>query len=259
MNSESLGLPLEYQKLPQYFNAVEFSEDPNAKNVVIEKLLKKHNVKTVLDLTCGTGSQVFFLVERGYNVTGADFSPDLLKIARERAAQEDVDVVFIDGDMRTIQVGMFDAVITIANAVGHLTKADFAQAVRNIHQNLNIGGVYVFDIFNLGAMTDSVVAKFACYVHKQVGDVQVLATQCSTIDRSTGLLTSYDSLMIQKNAEKPEQLSNVFSLQLYTAQELQQMLSEAGFEVVAQYGLDGSKFVDNKTLSILTVARKKSG
>jgi SAM-dependent methyltransferase len=48
----------------------------------------------------------------------------------------------------------FDAVITIFNAVGHLTKSGFEKAIRNIHRNLNAGGIYVFDILNLEAMTD---------------------------------------------------------------------------------------------------------
>lgn len=259
MNEQVLGLPLSYQQLSQYFDALEFSNDAESKNVVIEKLLKTYHVKTVLDLTCGTGSQVFFLAKHGYLVTGADFSPDLLKTARKRAVEEHIDCTFIDGDMRTLKAGTFDAVITISNAVGHLTKDDFVKTMHNVYHNLKEGGVYIFDIFNVAAMTDDVVANLACYVHRKVDGVQVLAMQCSTIDRSTGLLTSYDSLMIQKNAEKPEQFSNIFSLQLYTAQELQEMLGKTGFEVMAQYGLDGTDFVADKTLSILTVARKKEG
>lgn len=32
-------------------------------------------------------------------------------------------------------------------------------------------------------MTDEIIKNFDCYVHKKVGDYQMLATQCSTIDR----------------------------------------------------------------------------
>ncbi len=71
-------------------------------------MLRKYKVKSVLDLTCGTGSQVFLLTERGYDVTGADFSPALLEQARNRALKEKIDVNFIDGDMRALKVGQFD-------------------------------------------------------------------------------------------------------------------------------------------------------
>ncbi|MCX7114308.1 MAG: methyltransferase domain-containing protein [Gammaproteobacteria bacterium] len=251
-----LGLPLEYQKLPEYFDAGNISDNTAEKNAVIEKLLKTYQVNTVLDLTCGTGSQVFFLNERGYKVTGADFSPELLKTARERASRKKIDLTFIDGDMRTLKVGTFDAVVTIFNAIGHVTKADFEKTLRNICSNLKDGGIYIFDIINLDAMTDTVVADFAYQIHKKVGDTQYLATQCSTIDRARGILTSYDAILIQKNAEAPERFHNTFSLQIYNATELRTMLAKNGFETLGHYGMKGEKFMEDSTQNILTVAQK---
>ena len=178
-------------------------------------------------------------------------------MARGRALEEKVDVRFIEGDMRTLQIGCFDAVITIFNAVGHLTKSSFKIAMKNIHKNLKDGGIYVFDILNLNAMTDSVVADFAWYVHKKINDTQIQTMQCSTIDRAKGILTSYDNYMIQKNADKPNMFKSKFSLQIYTAQELRGMLIKNGFEIVGQYGMQGEDFSEHKTISILTVAKKK--
>ena len=257
MSKGKLGLPFEYQKYPEYFDVFNINENTDAKNKVIESLLQKHKVSTVLDLTCGTGSQVFFLAKRGYKCVGADFSPDLLKIARYKAKKEIIAVKFIDGDMRTLKVGTFDAVITIFNAVGHLTKLGFEKAMRNINSNLKEGGIYIFDILNLQAMTDKVVADLAYHMNEQTNDTRVHALQCSTVDKNTGLITSYNMCMLQTNAEKPRQINNKCSLQIYTAKELQEMLSRNGFETVVQYGMDGSKFVKDKSISILTVARKK--
>ena len=67
MNSDELGLPLEYRALPQFFDAHEISKDTEVKNQVIEQILQKYDVKSVLDLTCGTGSQVFFLEKQDIN------------------------------------------------------------------------------------------------------------------------------------------------------------------------------------------------
>lgn len=256
MTVRTLGLPLEYKKLPQYFDAWNINEDTQAKNSVIEKLLKQQDVKTVLDVSCGTGSQVFFLLEHGYQVVGADFSPELLKIARKRALAQKIKVKFIDGDMRTLRVGQFDAVISIFNAVGHLTKSGFSKAIKNAASNLKNGGIFVFDIFNLEAMTDKTVAELACYVHKKINNTQILSTQCSTLDRVNGILTSYDSYMIQKDILKPEILTNKFSLQIYSARELNNILAKNGFTTLGQYAMDGSKFQRLKSLNILTVAQK---
>ena len=256
MTKNNLGLPLEYQQLPEYFDIHNINDDTDTKNSIIEKLLKKYYADTVLDLTCGTGSQVFYLVERGYQVVGADFSPALIKQAQEKAQQKNLDLQFLDGDMRTVQVGNFDAVITIFNSIGHVSKEDFAQTLQNIRKNLKDGGVYIFDIFNLQAMTDQVVTGLIMDIKKVVNGVNIHNIQHSTIDKNSGLLTSYDKLVVENNG-KIQAFENKFSLQIYRAKELQNILNDNGFDVLEQSGFDGSNFVEDKSLSILTVAKKR--
>ncbi len=42
----------------------------------------------ILDLGCGTGEDALFLARAGYRVVGADFSPEMVRIARQKAAEE---------------------------------------------------------------------------------------------------------------------------------------------------------------------------
>lgn len=256
-DKHKLGLPLEYQQMPEYFDVHNVNKETEAKNALIEKLLKEERVNTVLDMTCGTGSQVFYLAERGYEVIGSDFSPALIKIAQAKANKLGKNITFIDGDMRALRVGKFDAVITIFNAIGHLTKADFEKALQNIHANLKDGGVYVFDIFNLQAITDDIINDFVMDIESVVNDVKIRNVQHSEIDRKNGFLTSHDHYTILKNGCEPEIHSNTFSLQIYTAEELQEMLDRNGFETIYQYDMEGNDFIADKSLNILTVARKK--
>lgn len=255
MENNTLDLPLQYSTLYKYYDIL--SGNDTSKNRVIEKILRKHKVESVLDLTCGTGSQLFWLAKRGFKVTGVDLSPALLNIAKEKAQKEKLDVPLLEGDMRTIQVGKFDAVITIFNAIGHLTKEGFEKALQNIHRNLKNGGLYIFDIFNLDAMTDNVVNDLAMDLQKTVNDTKIHNVQYSKIDRESGRLTSYDCFTIQEDSDKPKIFEGEFTLQIYTAQELREMLSRNGFETLDQYGIDGSKFLKHKTINILTVAKKQ--
>lgn len=256
MKTKNFGLPPEYQEFPEYFDAFNTDETTEFKNSVIEKILKKYKVKTVLDVTCGTGSQVFYLQKHGYQVIGSDFSPALIQKAREKAAKQNIDLQFLDGDMRTIQVGKFDAVISIFNAIGHLSKEDFIKAIKNIRNNLHDGGLYVFDIFNLNAMSEKVVHDLAMDQNKIIGKTKIHATQHSTIDTANGLLTSYNHYVIAHGSHAPKEFTNHFTLQIYTALELQEVLRSCGFEILGQFGMNGSKFIDDTTLNILTVARK---
>ena len=253
----SLGLPVAYQKYPEYFDAFNINETTDAKNAAIEKLLKGQNVKSVLDMTCGTGSQVFHLEKNGYKVTGSDFSPELLKQAREKAKAAKLDIKFIDGDMRKLKVGHFDAVITMFNAVWHLTKAGFSKAIKNIGNNLKDGGIYIFDIFNLNALDESSIPDLFYCAHRKFNNSQLHGAQYSTLDKELGLLTSYNNYFMQKNSQKPTSFQSKFTLQIYTHNELEEMLSASGFEEISHYDIYGSKFLKNISQSILTLARKK--
>jgi cyclopropane fatty-acyl-phospholipid synthase-like methyltransferase len=256
-NTNELALPLEYQIVPEYFDAHNVNENTAAKNALIEKLLKFHHVHTVLDMTCGTGSQVFYLEEHGYEVMGSDFSSGLIKQARGKAKQAGKNLTFMDGDMRNLQVGKFDAVITIFNAIGHLTKADFEIALKNIHANLKDDGIYIFDIFNLQAISDEIINDFAMEIETTVHDGKILNVQHSTIDRVNGFLISHDHYTIYKDCKEPEVQENTFSLQIYTVDELQTLLAKTGFEIIHQYDMDGNDFIAEESLNILIVARAK--
>jgi 2-polyprenyl-3-methyl-5-hydroxy-6-metoxy-1,4-benzoquinol methylase len=52
----------------------------------------------VVDLGCGTGSLSVLLAESGYLVRGLDFSPQMVELARHKAADAGVRVTFEQGD-----------------------------------------------------------------------------------------------------------------------------------------------------------------
>jgi ubiquinone/menaquinone biosynthesis C-methylase UbiE len=250
-----LGLPLEYKKIPEFFDSNQ-GDNEYKNNEGLEKILKKHNVKNILDLTCGTGNQVFFLANLGYKIIGSDFSPKLLEIARLKAKNRKLELQFFDGDMRISHFGEFDAVITMFNAVGHVSKKDFIKTMKNVLKNLKDGGIYVFDIFNLTALTKEVVKDFYYQEIKTTKDSTLLHSQASIVEANKKLLTSYDTYVLQKNVEKPKNFHNKFSLRIYDAKELKEMLLISGFKEVEFYALDGSNFQENKTVSLLTLAKK---
>ncbi len=250
-------IPDWYNKDSKYEEAIN-EDSPNSRttNRTIEKILKKYKVKTVLDLTCGTGSQVFWLLKRGYQVTGSDISRGMLKIAEKKAKKEKINIKFLRGDMRTINVGKFDAAITIFNAIGHLTKAGFEKTMRNIHSNLHDGGIYIFDILNLSYAQDGDnIKKLSYEIIKTLGKTKIRTIQHSIINNE-GILISYTTHYEQEDSGKLKTSKNVITLQLYTAKELKAMLVRNGFKVLGQYAIDGSKFSKKKTERIVTVAKK---
>jgi SAM-dependent methyltransferase len=159
--------------------------------------------------------------------------------------------------MRSVKAGKFDAVITIFNAIGHLTKDDFKKTLQNIRANLKDNGIYIFDIFNLQAITAEIIDDFAIDTESVVNGANIHHVQYSEIDREKALLTSHDQYTIFKDGYEPEVHTNSFSLQIYTAKKLQAILRENGFKIVGLYDIDGADFIADQSLNILTVAKKE--
>jgi ubiquinone/menaquinone biosynthesis C-methylase UbiE len=83
----------------------------------LRRFLRDHGVQTVLDASCGPGTQAIALARLGYTVTAADPSGGLLARARQNAATYGVadKITFVQSDFQNLHnclSGPFDAVLT---------------------------------------------------------------------------------------------------------------------------------------------------
>ena len=255
MNSKShvSAKPSHYDQSAEHYDVLN-EETSKQINQTIEKILEKYKLKTVLDFTCGTGSQAFWLAKRGHNVTGCDISDSMLKVAKKKPKNKNI--TLLKGDMRTKKIGKFDACITIFNSIGHLTKQDFEKAIRNIHENLKGDGIYIFDIFNLNyLLKDDNITKFTIDWFKKSGNKMVREIQYSTINKQ-GIMASYTTSIIEYKTRDPKVTKSAQTLQTYSAAQLKEILKKNGFKVLRQCDIDGTRFSDTKTERILTIAKK---
>lgn len=93
----------------------------------------------VLDLACGTGNATIPAARKGARVTGLDFSPDLLAIARERAADARVEVEWVEGDAQELPFpdASFDRVIS---TFGHMFAPDHQRTAAEMRRVCRPGG-----------------------------------------------------------------------------------------------------------------------
>lgn len=258
MKKNRLGFPLEYNEMPYLFDFHHVDAKTNIRTELLNQLLKKYNAKTVLDLTCGTGAQLLYLAQCGYQMTGSDLCEPLVKIAQSRAKELGLDIPMYQGDMRTACYGSFTAVITIFNAIGHLSRAGLKRAFKNIYNNIKPGGIYIFDILNPDVLANMSMADFSLCKEAIIDKTHVYHVQCSTYDVVKKLLTSHDTYVMQKNGSKPYTITNRFSFQLHRMDELLDLLSKTGFTCVEKLDFDGGLFEQDKTVRMLLIAQKSS-
>ncbi|MGC1451439.1 MAG: class I SAM-dependent methyltransferase [Candidatus Sulfotelmatobacter sp.] len=73
----------------------------------------------VLDVACGTGNVAIPAAKTGARVTGIDIAPNLVEQAKQRAAAEQLDIRFEEGDAEELPYadGSFDVIVSMFGAM----------------------------------------------------------------------------------------------------------------------------------------------
>jgi SAM-dependent methyltransferase len=134
------------------YDALYEEKDYSAEVDVIESALRRDGrpgAHSILDLGCGTGRHAVLLAQRGYDVLGVDRSPAMLVRAMERAATAGQGIEFLEGDVRTVDLGRtFDAVLLMFAVLGYqLSDEDVARTIDAVARHLRPGGLLLFDIW----------------------------------------------------------------------------------------------------------------
>lgn len=119
-------------------------KDYHAETAELRRIIDQScpGARSLLDVACGTGAHLAEL-RQWYEVEGADLSPAMLAVARERLPR----VRLHQADMRTLDLGRsFDAVICLFSSIGYIIEpAEMRSAVARLAAHVAPGGVLVLD------------------------------------------------------------------------------------------------------------------
>ena len=198
----------------------------------IEDIFAKNNLKPslVLDLGCGTGSITNILAKRGYDMIGVDISPDMLNVARDKATEEGLDVLYLCQDIREFELyGTVDAIICTLDVLNYITDPDeLKQVFRLVRNYLNPDGIFIFDI-NTEHKLKNILGNNT-FITDEEGVFYSWENEYSD-----GLSTQYLTFFAELDDGTYERFDEVHVQRAYTVEEFKNMLADAGMSFDAEY------------------------
>lgn len=123
---------------------------------IVEEYRKKFQIDGIklLDLACGTGELSVRFAQKGFDVTGADLSTDMLSVAKVKADGLSLPIQFFEQDMtRLDELGEFDIIGIFCDSLNYLENEEAVkQTFEGVNRLLKKGGLFLFDVHSVYKM-----------------------------------------------------------------------------------------------------------
>lgn len=226
-----------YDMLAPIYDEINKDIDYSSWADFIEKIIEKNQgfdeQNLILDLGSGTGRMTLELAKRGYDMTGVDYSAEMLDIARTEAEKNKItNILWLNQDMRDFELyGTVGVTVSCLDCMNHLTtRADFERCLSLVHNYLVPGGLFIFDV-NGKAKFEKIYSDNS-YVMETEDSVCVWQ---NFYNQTSGVCRFYITLFKENENGSYDRYDEVQKEKMYTLKNIKNMLSKTGFEFLGAY------------------------
>lgn len=216
----------------------------------LTRMASPERYSDLLDIGCGPGLYAERLHDRGYRVTGIDFSNRSIAYAKDRAVATNRSIAYHYGNYLEMSYReQFDLAILIYCDYGALSPEEGANLLKLIYQSLRPGGKVLLDVFS--------PRKYELFLERHVWDFHEhggfwLNEPHFVIQgdsRYGDLVTLEQTTVVSRNEARTYHIWNRY----FTPDMISGELENAGFHNPAHYGdVTGKQWTsDSDTLAIV--------
>lgn len=195
----------------------------------LSKLVESLKAKDILEFACGTGAVAVGLAAMGYRVVGVDYSADMLKSARRKAREHDVDIRFVSADIGKVNLDrQFDLLLCLGNTIPHFTgPRSLARLFANCRQHLRPGGHIIIQQLNYDRILRERPLTFATDIDRDLIRIKQYRYRKDLVD--------FHITLVDSSQAPPRISSSRITLKPWLKDELSANLRGAGFDGIKTY------------------------
>ncbi len=188
--------------------------------------------KLAAELGCGTGNITVRLAKSGIEMIGIDISEEMLNIAREKAEEENAEILYLCQDMCEFELyGTVDTIVSLCDSINYITEEDdLLQVFKLVNNYLEPKGLFIFDVNTeykfknvLGENTFAQSDEDAAYIWQ------------NTYDEIEKINEYYVDFFIAENDGKYLRVEECHYERAYSIEEIKGIIEQSGMEFLAVY------------------------
>lgn len=247
-----------FQKYADYYDLLYQDKDYKKECDFLLSVIKKYSpieVRSILSLGCGTANHDIILAKKDFKITGIDRSEKMIKIAKEKAKKENLDIEFKIADITDFKINKkFDFAMAMFNVAGYLTEnMQMEKMLKNTNQVLKSGALFVFDCwYGPAVLKNRPVNK-----KRKIGSELVRRTT-QKLDIEKSIIDINFEIFKKGNGDFKKITSENHKIRFWYLPELTYFLDKNGFELIKVCNfLDLNSKISEDNWNIFVIARKK--
>jgi len=206
--------------------------------MALKRWFGERDIKTVLDASCGPGTQAVALAKIGYRVLASDPSAGMLRRAHDHAQAHGVldRINFLRAsflDLSKMSEGDLDAIITKGNAFPHLlTDTDIEETVQGFYRLLRPGGIVLIGMMDFEPYIEDRPRFLPGRVHDPENNdgQQTITFEVWDWQEEPSLTVTVHKFVVSGSGSNYQTRVYPIKYRALTAEEVQVVLLEAGFK-----------------------------
>jgi ubiquinone/menaquinone biosynthesis C-methylase UbiE len=194
----------------------------------------KISPENILDVACGEGTFALEMAKSGYQVTGVDYSLDMLKLARKKIINQKQNIKLLHMDMRSLKFSEeFDIVTCWFDSLNYLLeKKDLQDTFKGVSKALKKGGLFTFDINTIYGLSVE-WQKDPSTIEQDLPDL--LEIHQTAYDPKRCIASLKVTVFIKKN-NKWIRIEEIHKERGYTLNEIRQCLNKSNLTELSCWG-----------------------
>lgn len=242
-----------YHTFAAYYDRLTQEVDYPRRAAYFDQLIRQYltvdESTILLDLACGTGSLSVEFAQLGYDVIGVDASYDMLSEAQQKPSVRPV--LYLCQPLQKLDLfGTVDVAVCALDSLNHITNPrELERALGRVSLFTIPGGLLLFDV-NTPYKHREVLGN-----HTFVYDLDDLyCVWQNTTDQQLLTEISLDFFVRQQGVYHRE--SEHFFERCYPQEQLEEMLERTGYQLLAVYGADTQRPLEENDQRAVYLARK---